>query len=157
VPVLVGAKADAEAARDVHKAYASISPDVGGGTEGPRYVQLPPMIDLTGRTDLPLLAGVLAISTMVIANDSGAMHVAGAVGAPIVAMFGPTNERRTSPLPRHEGVPHAIVAGEAWCRPCELRRCPLDHRCMKSISVERVLIEARRLQQAGGRLTGARP
>ena len=62
--------------------------------------------------------------------------------SPVVALFGPTNERRTSPLADREGAPRAIVAGDAWCRPCELRRCPLDHRCMRSISVERVAAEA---------------
>ena len=103
------------------------------------------MIDLTGRTDLPMLAAVLALSTTVVSNDSGAMHVAAAVGAPVVALFGPTNERRTSPLADRVGAPYSIVVGDAWCRPCELRRCPLDHRCMKSISVERVAAEAKRL------------
>jgi heptosyltransferase-2 len=77
------------------------------------------------------------------------MHVSAAVGAPVVALFGPTDERRTSPLADRAGAPRAIVAGEAWCRPCELRRCPLDHRCMTSISVERVAAEAKRLMHGG--------
>jgi heptosyltransferase-2 len=146
VPVLVGARADGEAARCVHDVYTSAT----------RAVSAPPMIDLTGRTDLPMLAAVLALSTTVVSNDSGAMHVAAAVGTPVVALFGPTNERRTSPLADREGVPHAIVVGDAWCRPCELRRCPLDHRCMKSISVERVAAEAKRLLHDGrGRAAGA--
>jgi heptosyltransferase-2 len=146
VPVLVGARADVEAARCVHDVYTTVT----------RAVSAPPMIDLTGRTDLPMLAAVLALSTTVVSNDSGAMHVAAAVGVPVVALFGPTNERRTSPLADREGAPHAIVVGDAWCRPCELRRCPLDHRCMKTISVERVAAEAKRLLLDGrGRAPGA--
>jgi len=146
MPILVGARADGETARCVHDVY----------TTATRTASAPPMIDLTGRTDLPMLAAVLALSTTVVSNDSGAIHVAAAVGAPVVGLFGPTNERRTSPLPHVRGVPHAIIAGDAWCRPCELRRCPLDHRCMKSISVERVAAEARQLLQGvGGRTPGA--
>ena len=146
VPVVVGAAADAETARYVHAIYTSAT----------RAGSVPPMIDLTGRTDLPMLAAVLTLSTTVVANDSGAMHVAAAVGAPVVSLFGPTNERRTSPLADRADAPGAIVAGDAWCRPCELRRCPLDHRCMKSISVERVAAEATRLMHDGrGRVSGA--
>ena len=146
VPVLVGAAADAATAQYVHDVYTSAT----------RAGSVPPMIDLTGRTDLPTLAAVLALSTTVVANDSGAMHVAAAVGAPVVALFGPTNERRTSPLADRAGAPRAIVAGDAWCRPCELRRCPLDHRCMKSISVERVAAEATQLMHDGrGHVSGA--
>ncbi len=146
VPVLLGARADAATARCVHDAYTSAT----------RAASLPQMIDLTGRTDLPTLAAVLALSTTVVSNDSGAMHVAAAVGAPVVALFGPTNERRTSPLADRKGAPRAIVAGDAWCRPCELRRCPLDHRCMRGISVERVAAEAKRLMNDGrGHAPGA--
>jgi lipopolysaccharide heptosyltransferase II len=146
VAVLVGARADARTARCVHSEY----------TKATRGGSASPMIDLTGRTDLPLLAGVLALSTTMVSNDSGSMHVAAAVGTPVVAMFGPTNERRTSPLAHQQGSPRAIIAGDAWCRPCELRRCPLDHRCMKSISVERVVAETIRLQQSAGREEGGR-
>jgi heptosyltransferase-2 len=136
MPVLVGAAADVGTAERVRAAYLHAS----RGTEAPT------LIDLTGRTDLRTLAAVLARSATVVSNDSGAMHVAAAVGAPVVALFGPTSERRTSPLEHASGAPHALVAGDAWCRPCELRTCPLDHRCMTSISVDRVADEVRRLQ-----------
>src|SRR4029453_10390892 len=137
----------AATARCVHGMYTSAT----------RAAAVPQMIDLTGRTDLPTLAAVLALSTTVVSNDSGAMHVAAAVGAPVVALFGPTNERRTSPLGDREGAPCAIVAGDAWCRPCELRRGPPDHRCMKRLSGERVAAEAKRLMHDGrGRSPGAK-
>ena len=70
-------------------------------------------------------------------NDSGAMHVAAAVGAPLVALFGPTNEYETSPLTR-EGRRAVVLTHPVWCRPCMLRECPIDHRCMTRITPERV-------------------
>jgi heptosyltransferase-2 len=54
------------------------------------------------------------------------MHLAAAVGTPVVALFGATDERVTAPLAARARV----VTAEAWCRPCLLRECPLDHRCM---------------------------
>lgn len=92
-----------------------------------------PLIDVTGRTSLVVLAAVLATASRVLANDSGAMHLAAAVGTPVVAVFGPTRERVTSPL-----GPHVILTHEVWCRPCMLRECPLDHACMTHVPPERV-------------------
>jgi heptosyltransferase-2 len=96
-------------------------------------------INLAGRTDLPTLAGVLACARAVVSNDSGAMHLAAACGVPVAAIFGPTNERRTAPLRASEQSPvPMVVATDVWCRPCMLRECPIDHRCMTRISAERV-------------------
>jgi heptosyltransferase-2 len=92
------------------------------------------VLDLTGRTSLLALAGVLATATRVLANDSGAMHVAAALGTPTVAVFGPTREFATAPL-----GPHRILTHEVWCRPCMLRECPLDHRCMTGVLPGQVL------------------
>lgn len=89
--------------------------------------------DLVGRTDLTTLAGVLARCAAVVCNDSGTMHLAAALGAHTVAVFGATDEHATAPL-----GPHTIVAGDAWCRPCLRRECPIDHRCMWTIAPERV-------------------
>ena len=76
----------------------------------------------------------------VVANDSGAMHLAAAVGAPVVAVFGPTDDRKTSPLRAHAAAPEPIIiATDVWCRPCMLRECPIDHRCMTGVSARRVL------------------
>ncbi len=86
------------------------------------------VIDLTARTSLAALAGVLAVASRVLANDSGAMHVAAAFGTPTVAVFGPTREWATAPL-----GPHHILTHDVWCRPCMLRECPLDHRCMTHV------------------------
>jgi heptosyltransferase II len=96
-------------------------------------------IDLTGRTDLPALAAVLSLADAVVANDSGAMHLAAAVGAHVVAVFGATNEKRTAPLAFADDRPAAtVVATNVWCRPCMLRECPIDHRCMTGIQARDV-------------------
>jgi heptosyltransferase-2 len=96
--------------------------------------------NLAGATDVPTLAGTLAAAAAVVANDSGAMHVAAAVGAPVIAVFGSTNERKTSPLTRGPEAPSPhIVTNDVWCRPCMLRECPIDHRCMRGVGVETVL------------------
>jgi len=73
-----------------------------------------------------------------VSNDSGAMHLAAATGVPVVGIFGPTNDKATSPLAR-AGVAADVVINQVWCRPCMLRECPLDHRCMTGIEPERVL------------------
>jgi heptosyltransferase-2 len=87
-----------------------------------------PVIDLIGRTDLTMLAGAIAGCTCFVSNDSGAMHLASALGVPVVAPFGSTDEWATAPM-----GPHVIVTGRAWCRPCLRRECPIDHRCMTTI------------------------
>jgi len=91
------------------------------------------VIDLVGRTSLGELAAVAARCDVFVSNDSGAMHVAAAVGRPVVAIFGPTDERVTRPIGAHD-----VIAEPVFCRPCHLRDCPIDHRCMKRISADRV-------------------
>jgi len=95
------------------------------------------VIDATGATSIELLAGILAVSQGCVSNDSGAMHMAAALGVPLVAPFGPTNEFETAPLTR-EGRASRVVTHPVWCRPCMLRECPIDHRCMKGITPDRV-------------------
>ena len=58
----------------------------------------------------------------------------------VTALFGPTNEHATRPM----GDAHVVLTNEVWCRPCMLRECPLDHRCMLGIHVPRVRDAARR-------------
>ena len=98
------------------------------------------VVDLVGETDLPLLVGLMTRFRAFLTNDSGAMHLAAAAGLPVTAIFGPTNERGTAPLASASpsAAPHAILTGDAWCRPCMLRECPFDHRCMTSIEPDRV-------------------
>jgi heptosyltransferase-2 len=120
VAVLVGVKADRDAARAM--------------TPGPH------LVDLVGETDLPALAGVMAHCRAFVSNDSGAMHLAAAAGLPVTAIFGSTDERGTAPLagPSASAPPHEILTCDVWCRPCMLRECPIDHRCMTGIDPARV-------------------
>jgi len=99
----------------------------------------PGVVDLSGQTDLATLAGVLALAEVCVSNDSGAMHLAGAVGTRVIALFGPTDERRTSPLTAGANAAgHRIASTPVFCRPCMLRECPIDHRCMTRISAAHV-------------------
>ena len=127
--VMIGSRADAATGRDVAAAAGSA-----------------PILDLIGRTDLPQLAGVLASCRAIASNDSGAMHFAAAVGVPVVAIFGPTNEQATSPLPNGPDAkqPRVLVEPVA-CRPCMLRECPIDHRCLRGIAPSRVHAAVREL------------
>ncbi|HEX9367164.1 MAG TPA: lipopolysaccharide heptosyltransferase II [Vicinamibacterales bacterium] len=116
--VLVGAGAD----RDTGRAIESSLPP--GAT----------VVNLIGRTSLRQLVGIVARCAAFVSNDSGAMHVAAALGVPLTAMFGPTDERVTAPAGNAD-----VIVRDVFCRPCMLRECPIDHRCMKRIDVDAVL------------------
>lgn len=91
-------------------------------------------ISLIGQTTLPEFLAVLACSDFFLGNDSGAMHLAAAVGLPQVIIFGPTDEFGTAPL-----NPCAqLVKQPTGCSPCFLRHCPIDHRCMTRVTEEEV-------------------
>jgi heptosyltransferase-2 len=91
-------------------------------------------IDLTGKTTIADLPALLSQCHLFLGNDSGAMHVAAAVGLPVVAIFGPTDPLGTAPVtPRS-----SIVQEKSYCSPCFLRHCPTDHRCMTKISSQAV-------------------
>jgi heptosyltransferase-2 len=93
-----------------------------------------PSRNLCGETRLPELVGVLSALSLLITNDSGPMHVAAALGVPLVAVFGPTDWRETAPhAPRQR-----LVREPVYCAPCKLRECPVDHACMRGVTVERV-------------------
>ena len=96
------------------------------------------VLDLAGTTTLHVLAAILSLSRTCVANDSGAMHLAAAAGVPVVAIFGSTNERATRPLARGN-VRAEVLTHPVWCRPCMLRECPIDHRCMTGIEPGQVL------------------
>ena len=104
-------------------AEASVSAAIASG------MRRPP-VDLTGMTAIADLPALLSQCHLFIGNDSGAMHVAAAVGLPVVAVFGPTDPHRTAPVsPRC-----TIVQQKPYCSPCFLRRCPTDHRCMTGVT-----------------------
>jgi len=97
-----------------------------------------PVRVLCGGTTLAELVGVLSRLRLLLTNDSGPMHVAAALGVPLVAVFGSTDWRETSPV----GSASRVVREPAHCAPCLLRECPVDHHCMSRVGVDRVASEA---------------
>jgi len=93
--------------------------------------------NLAGQTSLRELCALLKLCRVVLTNDTGPMHVAAALGTPVVVPFGSTRPELTGPgLP---GDPrHALLQADVPCAPCFRRTCPIDFRCMHGISVERV-------------------
>jgi heptosyltransferase II len=115
---------------------------VGGASERPigeaiaAQMRAPARV-LCGETTVPDLVGVLSRLRLLVTNDSGPMHLAAALGVPVVAVFGPTDWRETHPV----GEAHRVVREPVHCSPCGLRECPIDHRCMRRVTVDRVLAE----------------
>ena len=93
------------------------------------------VVDLVGRTSLNDVVDLLSGVDAAVTNDSGLMHVAAAVGVPVVAVFGSTTPAFTPPL-----SPRAVVVSrDLDCRPCHQRTCPLGHlACLTGISVDTV-------------------
>jgi len=113
-----------------------------------------PALNLAGATRIGELPALLSSCDIFIGNDSGAMHVAGAVGLPVIGIFGPTDAAATGPV-----TPlFTLVQEPVECSPCFLRHCPIDHRCMTRIEVDRVFAAARAGLQAAsvGYAGGAR-
>jgi heptosyltransferase-2 len=100
-------------------------------------------INLSGRTSLRMLAGLISRANLFVTNDSGPMHMANALGTPLVAVFGPTDPRATGPYQE----PAAVIKKDVPCWPCSYRDCPFDHRCMMKISVEEVYKACQRFFQ----------
>jgi len=90
--------------------------------------------NLAGETTLGEFIELAAACCVFLTNDSGAMHIASALGVPTVAVFGSTDETATGPTGSHARVIRQTVE----CSPCLLRECPIDHRCMTRIGAEQV-------------------
>ena len=93
--------------------------------------------DLTGLTVVSDLPEVMRRLSLLITNDSGPMHIAAAVGTPVVAIFGPTSQACTGPY----GDGHIVLTASVECRPCFRRRChnPNRYECLAGISVQDVI------------------
>jgi len=93
-----------------------------------------PAHNLAGETSLREFIDLAAACHVFLTNDSGAMHVASALGVPTVTVFGATDETGTGPT----GPLARIVREQVECSPCMLRECPIDHRCMTRVTSEQV-------------------
>jgi len=96
---------------------------------------------LSGATTIRELMAAVKRCAVLVTNDTGPMHVGSAFGVPIVAVFGPTDWRTTSPY----GAGHALIRHPVECAPCLLRECPIDHRCMTGVSADQVYDAAAKL------------
>ena len=131
--VMVGGRADLPVAREIEAALEGSSA-LGTPLDGNV------VLNLMG-TDLPTLAGILSACRALVSNDSGAMHLGAALGVRVTAVFGPTDERLTRPA----GDGHVVLTNPVWCRPCMMRECPIDHRCMRGVGVDRVVGAVRQM------------
>lgn len=97
--------------------------------------------NLAGATSLREFIDTAATCRLFLTNDSGAMHIASALGVPTVAVFGATDDTTTGPT----GPLARVVREHAECSPCLLRECPIDHRCMTRVAAETVAAAGRHL------------
>ena len=102
--------------------------------------------DMTGALSLPETGGLLQEMDLVISNDTGPMHMAAAVGVPVLAVFGPTDPKRTGPY----GDRHRVLTAGLACRPCFKAECSLAATpCMSDVSPSDVVRAALAMLDAG--------
>lgn len=130
---IFGGKADVELATGIAGEIAAAK---SGAPDSVRSI--------AGQTSLRELCAALKACRLVITNDTGPMHVAAAVGTPVIVPFGSTSPELTGP-----GLPgattHHFIQATVPCSPCFLRECPIDFRCMQGIGVDMVVKAARRV------------
>jgi lipopolysaccharide heptosyltransferase II len=126
----------------------------GSNSEAPMIEKMaeglgPRVLLAAGKTSIKQAASLIEACDVLVCNDSGLMHVAGAVGTPVVAIYGPTDFSRTAPL----GAGNSIIRHELPCSPCftmegeeRVRACP-HHDCLMTISPNEVLVAIK--QQIG--------
>ncbi len=102
-------------------------------------------VNLAGKTTVRELMALLSLSSFLVSNDSGPMHIGAALEVPLVAIFGPTDWRRTSPWTRRA----RIVRIDVDCSPCMLRECDRGHECMLGVTANMVIDAARELLPDG--------
>ena len=125
-PVLIGMASEAEIARNVAQ---------HGGSA---------VINLAGRTALPELIALIDGATIAVMHDSGPMHLATALGKPMVALYGPTSPARTGPYRR----PETVARLDLDCAPCYLKKladCPHQHRCLRELTPATILERVEKL------------
>lgn len=101
-------------------------------------------IDIVGKTSIAEIAAILSEVDLLISNDMGLAHLAPAVGAETIVLFGPTNPETTAPLSKKARV----IREPVECSPCMLRDCPIDHRCMTLITVDAIFEMAKGVIEA---------
>jgi lipopolysaccharide heptosyltransferase I len=115
--VLLGGETDAALAREVE---LSCGRDIA---------------NLVGCTSLKEAVGIIARAKVAVGPDTGLMHIAAAVGTPVISLWGATSPSRTGPY----GFEELVIQGTADCSPCYRRHCPIGRVCMRSIDVETIM------------------
>jgi len=139
----------AEAAAGIARIYGASLALFGSAAERPLCAQIAALFagagtavhNFAGETTLAQFIDLAGACRLFLSNDSGAMHVAAALGVPTVTVFGATDDTATGPT----GACARIVREQVECSPCLLRECPIDHRCMTRVSAERVAAVALQL------------
>ncbi len=135
-PERTAAVVDALAARKVGIVLVGGPDDVEFGAAVASQTQAP-LRNLVGRITLRDLIGIFARARAAFGPDTGPMHIAAAVGTPVISLWGATSPTRSAPW----GNEVRAIAGTAACSPCYLRRCPIGRLCMQSITVEAVVAQ----------------
>lgn len=115
-------------------ASAPLVNDICQGLQGP-------LLNLAGKTSLRELLSLIECCDGFLTNDSGPMHIAAALGVPVVALFGSTSDVKTGPY--GSGI---VIHKRVECSPCYKRVCPIDFRCMKRIEVDEVYEALQRIK-----------
>jgi heptosyltransferase I len=116
------------------------------GDEVMRHLQDVAALNLAGRTSLRDLIAIFPLCAVAFGPDSGPMHIAAAVGCPVVSLWGATAAERSAPW----GFDELAISGAIPCHPCYLRQCPIGRECMRRISPEEVSVSVRRAQAMHG-------
>ena len=103
-----------------------------------------PAVDLVGKTTLRQLAALLARTKLVITNDSAGLHAAEVMSVPVVAIFGPTDEKKYGP----QNPRSLVVRRHLVCAPCEKALCAYDQECMRWVTAEEVYAAAVKILEA---------
>ncbi len=127
--------------------------DVALAAEVRRHLDGAPVLDLAGRTGLRDLIGIFGECAAAFGPDCGPMHIAAAVGCPVVSLWGATAPQRSAPW----GFAELAVRAEIACHPCYLRECPIGRECMRRIRPEAVAAAVRRAVSAAPALDARAP
>lgn len=125
--VIAGAKGDRDTAQEIIHRIQS--------TE--HRIQTVTTVNLCGKTNLKELVALIDRAKAVVSNDSGPMHIAAALGKPLVALFGPTDPAKTGPYGWLKNRNLTVIRTSVPCSPCRKKRCK-KFVCMKDISVDKV-------------------